>query len=107
MTQLNLFDNNEPDEAPNLFILPNHHKSDGCGNIDVFLQLGRTEFNQFIHTGDRINDLCYEDDIDTLKHILFKFDADMQEWVHKPILNFRINQLLHNQYDYLNEKYNV
>lgn len=102
MTQLQLFGNGDLDLPKDRVIKSFEEK---C--LNAFLELYRNEYNQKIHTGQYIYELNSKYDIDTLKNILFKFDTDKQELVHKTITNFRINQLLHNKYDYLNETFNV
>jgi len=99
MTQLNLFENIE--EKPEDY----RHKPTGIADFDTFLELNRTAYNTFINLGNPIY-LSEIDDAEFAKKLLFKFDSDLQEWVHKPVYNFRINQLLHYIYDYLSERSN-
>jgi len=129
MTQLNLFDSEEPEE-PNKDYLPPHFKTIGGGNYDEFLQLHRTPENTYISISSsevvdskfvnkkripiyriytsrfNLNSFNSIDDILTLKRILYNFDPDTKEWTHKNVTNFRINSMLHNIYDYLNERSN-
>ena len=103
MTQLNLFHDEEPEKKPIIYTLPDHHKATGTGDFNSFLEIHRNNNNTFVISGSPIY-LYQIDDIEMVKGMLFKFDKDVQEWVHKPVYNFRINQLLHYIYDYLNER---
>ena len=101
MTQLNLFD--QPEEKPKIDIVyVLHHKSTGMADFDTFLELNRDFDNTFVNNIY----LSEIDEVGIVKQMLFKFDKDLQDWVHKPVYNFRINHMLHFIYDYLSEKSN-
>ena len=129
MTQLNLFDTGEPEE-PNKDYLPPHFKTIGGGNYNDFLEVERNYDNTIVSLSSmdevdkrlingkripifklsisryRISDLNSIDDLPLVKRLLYSFDSDTKEWIHKPVHNFKVNQMLHNIYDSLNERLN-
>jgi hypothetical protein len=128
MTQLNLFDQ-EPEENRS-DDLPPHFKTIGDGNYSDFLQLHRTYENSYVCVSSsevvnrkrvdkklipiykitisryKIDSFRSTDDIPTVKRLLYNFDSETKEWTHKNVSNFRVNSLLHNVYDSLNERMN-
>jgi hypothetical protein len=128
MTQLNLFDQ-EPEENRS-DDLPPHFKTIGGGNYSDFLQLHRTYENSYVCVSSsevvnrkrvnkklipiykitisryKIDSFRSTDDIPTVKRLLYNFDSETKEWAHKNVSNFRVNSLLHNVYDSLNERMN-
>jgi len=129
MTQLELFEQeeNKPNEID---LLPYFHRTTGGGNINDFLQTYRNYQNTIVSkmeviecgkrkVGFKILPLCKieitryrlcdfnsTNDIPTVKSLLFTFNRETKEYEHKTIYNFRINQMLHNIYDFLSERSN-
>jgi len=104
MSQLTLFDEPEEEHKIDIVYVP-HHRSTGLGNFYDFLQYYRNENNTFISLNNRTY-FSEIEEVEIVKQLLFKFNKDTQEWDHKPVYNFRINSMLHDIYDYLNERSN-
>lgn len=129
MRQLDLFDNQQPKKNNDTY-LHMHLKAIGGGNYDEFLQIDRDIDNTIVSLSNMyevgkklikgkykpvyrisittysLSDLNSIDDIPLVKRLLFTFDADEKEWIHKPVYNFKINSMLHDIYDDLNERSN-
>lgn len=122
MTQLDLFQ--EPEPKPIIYITPDHHKANGIGNFDVFLEKFRNNENTYVASSTSIQCgtvyknkkyipkfriiidrflLSEINDSKIAKRLLFAFNSETKEYDHKPVNNFRINQLLHWIYDSLSE----
>lgn len=121
--QLSIFD--EQHDRPQPPELPPHHRSTGFGNFDEFLRtdieleditiaiqslsvIGSKIVNKkrisIYQTAINFYRVCHVEEVEQMRHLLYRFDMDEKEYIHRTIINYRVNQLCHNHYDWLIER---